>query len=100
LEHVRPPADESWSRAPASSSALKMGRINAASIGCWSRRVWPRQSARKWTLQRCPGQPSTWAIAAFVHAVRDDQALTPDPAAVANLLNLRWSTFLVETPVT
>src|SRR5215210_3372410 len=58
-------ASESRSRASASESALKIGRINAASSPCWSRRAWPRQSRRKWTVQRCHLQPSTLAIAAF-----------------------------------
>src|SRR5829696_2515765 len=58
-------ASDSRSRACASESALKIGRISAASNPCWSRRAWPRQSRRKWTVQRCQLQPSTFAIAAF-----------------------------------
>ena len=29
-------------------------------------RAWPRQSLRKWTVQRCHGHPSTCASAAFI----------------------------------
>src|SRR3954468_8524351 len=50
-------ASESRSRAAASESALKIGRISAASRPCWSLRAWPRQSRRKWTVQRCQLQP-------------------------------------------
>ena len=46
-------------------SALKIGRSSAASIACWSLRACPSASRRKWTLQRCQGQPSTCAIAFF-----------------------------------
>src|SRR5947209_849831 len=55
-------ASPSRSRALSRPSWLK---ISAASIGCWSLRAWPRQSLRKWTVQRCQAQPITCAIAAF-----------------------------------
>jgi hypothetical protein len=58
-------ASESLSRAPARFSALKIGRISAASSPCWSLRACPRQSLRKCTMQRCHGAPSTLAIAFF-----------------------------------
>src|SRR5215217_6250701 len=58
-------ASESRSRACSVESALKIGRISAASRPCWSLRAWPRQSLRKWTVQRCQAQPSTLAMAAF-----------------------------------
>ena len=45
------------------SSALKIGRINAASDPCWFLRACPRQSRRKCTVQRCQAQPRTFAIA-------------------------------------
>src|SRR3954449_7495665 len=58
-------ASESRSRAWSRFSALKIGRINAASRPCWSLRAWPRQSRRKCTVQRCQAHPRTFAIAAF-----------------------------------
>ena len=50
------------------------GRISAASRPCWSRRAWPRQSRRKWTVQRCQAQPRTFAIAAFSPACTSEIA--------------------------
>src|SRR5829696_2980240 len=35
----------------------------AAIIGCWALVTWPSMSLRKWTVQRCQGQPSTVAMA-------------------------------------
>ena len=53
-ERARPPPTAG--RAPArAESALKIGRISAASSPCWSLRAWPRQSRRKCTVQRCQG---------------------------------------------
>src|SRR5215218_6158481 len=67
-------ASESRSRACVSESALKIGRISAASSPCWSLRAWPRQSRRKCTVQRCQAQPSTFAIAAFSPACASEIA--------------------------
>ena len=62
-------------RGPAASeSALKIGRISAASRPCWSLRACPRQSLRKWTVQRCQAQPRTLAIAAFSPACASEMA--------------------------
>jgi hypothetical protein len=37
----------------------------AGDQGCCALVAWPSMSRRKWTVQRCQGQPSTWAIAFF-----------------------------------
>ena len=37
----------------------------ADTSGCCARLTWPSMSRRKWTVQRCQGQPSTWPIAFF-----------------------------------
>src|SRR3954451_10337776 len=67
-------ASDKRSRAWASESALKTGRIKAASSPCWSLRACPRQSLRKWTVQRCQLQPRTFAIAAFSPAWASEMA--------------------------
>ena len=56
----RSSASPTSARACSPDSALKIGRISAASIPCCSLRACPSASRRKWTLQRCQGQPSTW----------------------------------------
>src|SRR5215217_3932383 len=60
-----PTASPSRVRASSPEAAWKIGRISAPSRPCWSLRAWPRQSLRKWTVQRCQAQPSTLAMAAF-----------------------------------
>jgi hypothetical protein len=46
-------------------AATKIWRIAPDTSGCWARLTWPSMSRRKWTVQRCQGQPSTWPIAFF-----------------------------------
>ena len=71
------------SRAGLAASALKSGRSSAASIGCCSRRACPSASRRKWTVQRCQGQPSTCAIAFFRPAwASETTSCTPRQAAL------------------
>src|SRR6187200_2045961 len=107
-------ASESRSRAWASESAAKTGRISAPSSPCWSLRAWPRQSRRKCTVQRCqlhadqaaPDQATQeggperlglgladvdredLAAAGLMDTMRDHERLVDDAPAVAHLLDL------------
>ena len=68
---------------PRRSAALKIGRISAASSPCWSLRACPRQSLRKWTVQRCQGRRAPAPIAAFSPACASEMtSCTPTEAAL------------------
>src|SRR3712207_2580781 len=49
-----------------------MPRIAAAIIGCWVLAQCPSMLRKKWTVQRCQGQPKTWAIAALTPSWQSD----------------------------
>jgi hypothetical protein len=57
-------------RASAAVAAVKLPRIAPETSGCWARVTWPSVSRRKWTVQRCHEQPSTWAIACLSRRAR------------------------------
>jgi hypothetical protein len=44
---------------------MKIPRIAPEASGCCALLTWPSTSHRKWTAQRCQGQPSTCATAFF-----------------------------------
>jgi hypothetical protein len=43
----------------------RIPRMAPETSGCCARVTWPSMSRRKCTVQRCQGQPSTWAMAAL-----------------------------------
>ena len=56
-------ASSRW--ASSSEPARKIGRMAAPTSCCRSLGQCPRASHRKWTVQRCQGAPSTWAMVAL-----------------------------------